>query len=61
VSPKVVSIKQSIFIGHANPEDNEFTRWLGAKLTLAGYTVWYDSTIRPAFFKPNVAGSIPFA
>jgi hypothetical protein len=42
VSPKVVSIKQTIFISHANPEDNEFTRWLGAKLTLAGYTLWYD-------------------
>ena len=40
--PKVVSIKQTIFISHANPEDNEFTRWLGAKLTLAGYAVWYD-------------------
>jgi TIR domain len=37
-----VSIKQTIFISHANPEDNEFARWLGAKLTLAGYAVWYD-------------------
>jgi TIR domain len=42
VSPKVVSTKQTIFISHANPENNEFTRWLGAKLTLAGYAVWYD-------------------
>ena len=37
-----MSIKQTIFISHANPEDNEFTRWLGAELTLAGYAVWYD-------------------
>ncbi|MEX0804984.1 MAG: toll/interleukin-1 receptor domain-containing protein [Candidatus Binatia bacterium] len=37
-----MSIKQTIFISHANPEDNEFTRWLGAKLTLTGYKVWYD-------------------
>lgn len=37
-----MSAKQAIFINHANPEDNEFTRWLGAKLTLAGYSVWYD-------------------
>jgi len=37
-----MSQKQAIFISHANPEDNEFTRWLGAKLTLAGYKVWYD-------------------
>jgi TIR domain len=37
-----VSAKKAIFLSHANPEDNEFTRWLGAKLTLAGYEVWYD-------------------
>lgn len=33
---------QSIFISHATPEDNAFTRWLGSKLELAGYKVWYD-------------------
>lgn len=37
-----MSAKQSIFLSHATPEDNDFTRWLGAKLTLAGYDVWYD-------------------
>jgi hypothetical protein len=35
-------MKESIFISHATPEDNAFTRWLGAKLELAGYSVWYD-------------------
>jgi len=31
-----------IFLSHATPEDNEFTRWLAGKLVLAGYSVWYD-------------------
>ena len=30
-------IRDAIFISHANPEDNEFTVWLGARLTAAGY------------------------
>ncbi len=34
--------KDAIFISHAAPEDNDFTRWLGAKLELAGYRVWHD-------------------
>jgi TIR domain len=33
---------KSIFISHATPEDNDFTRWLAIKLTLAGYQVWHD-------------------
>jgi hypothetical protein len=35
-----VSERHAIFISHATPEDNEFTIWLGAKLTAAGYEVW---------------------
>lgn len=35
-------MRQAIFISHATPEDNDFVRWLGAKLELAGYRVWYD-------------------
>jgi hypothetical protein len=35
-------MKESIFISHATPEDNAFTRWLGSKLELAGYKVWHD-------------------
>ena len=34
--------RDAIFISHANPEDNEFTVWLGARLTAAGYEVWAD-------------------
>lgn len=34
--------REALFISHANPEDNAFTRWLGAKLTAMGYEVWAD-------------------
>lgn len=33
-----------IFVSHANPEDNEFTRWLALKLAAMGYRVWSDVT-----------------
>lgn len=33
-----------IFISHANPEDNDFTAWLAARLASAGYQVWSDLT-----------------
>jgi len=34
--------REAIFISHANPKDNIFTLWLGAKLTSLGYEVWAD-------------------
>ena len=34
--------RNSLFISHANPEDNAFTIWLGAKLSALGYKVWAD-------------------
>lgn len=34
--------KTSIFISHATPQDNDFVRWLSARLELAGYEVWHD-------------------
>lgn len=34
--------RQTVFISHANPEDNEFTAWLGTRLIGAGYQVWSD-------------------
>lgn len=34
--------KSSIFISHATPQDNDFVRWLAARMELAGYTVWHD-------------------
>lgn len=36
------SERNTIFIGHANPEDNEFTLWLHYKLTNEGYSVASD-------------------
>lgn len=35
-------MRDIIFIGHANPEDNEFAIWLYSKLELEGYKVWCD-------------------
>ncbi|WP_340318029.1 toll/interleukin-1 receptor domain-containing protein [Rhizorhabdus argentea] len=34
--------RRTVFISHANPEDNEFTAWLGTRLIGAGYHVWSD-------------------
>jgi len=36
--------RKLVFISHANPEDNEFTRWLASRLTSLGYLVWSDVT-----------------
>jgi hypothetical protein len=34
--------RRALFISHANPEDNPFTLWLGAKLAALGYEVFAD-------------------
>ena len=34
--------RDTIFISHATPDDNEFVRWLGARLMGHGYKVWSD-------------------
>jgi hypothetical protein len=34
--------REALFISHANPEDNAFSLWLGAKLTALGYEVFAD-------------------
>ena len=34
--------RDTIFICHATPEDNDFARWLGSRLTGHGYKVWAD-------------------
>ncbi len=36
--------KKLIFISHANPNDNDFTAWLSARLASDGYEVWSDLT-----------------
>jgi hypothetical protein len=35
-------VRRTVFISHANPEDNEFTAWLGTRLIGAGFHVWTD-------------------
>ncbi|MGD0962264.1 MAG: toll/interleukin-1 receptor domain-containing protein [Candidatus Acidiferrales bacterium] len=37
-----VTDRNVVFITHANPEDNPFAIWLGARLASAGYEVWAD-------------------
>lgn len=34
--------RDTIFITHATPDDNNFVRWLGARLSGHGYRVWAD-------------------
>lgn len=34
--------RDTVFLSHANPEDNEFTRWLASKLLQHGYRVFCD-------------------
>jgi hypothetical protein len=36
--------RRIVFISHSNPEDNDFTTWLAARLASAGYEVWSDIT-----------------
>jgi TIR domain len=35
-------VRNTIFICHASPDDNDFVRWLGTRLTGHGYKVWAD-------------------
>src|SRR2546422_151175 len=37
-------MRDMLFISHANPEDNEFTRWLALRLAGEGFPVWSDIT-----------------
>jgi hypothetical protein len=41
---KQSSRRNLVLVSHANPEDNEFTRWLVTQLTMLGYEVWSDLT-----------------
>jgi hypothetical protein len=47
-----LSDRDFIFISHATPDDNEFVRWLGTRLTGFGYKVWADIF--------DLAGGTPF-
>jgi hypothetical protein len=37
--------KNTLFISHATPEDNDFTIWLASRLELLGYEVWLDKNV----------------
>lgn len=37
-------MRSTIFISHANPQDNGFTRWLALRLARDGFRVWSDVT-----------------
>jgi hypothetical protein len=37
-----MSSRNTVFISHGNPEDNEIAGWLAARLLSAGYRVWID-------------------
>jgi hypothetical protein len=47
-----MSDRDVLFISHATPDDNEFVRWLGTRLTGYGYKVWADIF--------DLAGGTPF-
>ena len=36
--------RDMLFVSHANPEDNDFARWLALQLAKEGYPVWCDLT-----------------
>jgi hypothetical protein len=38
------SMRDMLFVSHANPEDNAFARWLTLRLAADGYPVWCDLT-----------------
>lgn len=37
-------MRDMVFVSHANPEDNEFARWLALRLAGEGFPVWCDIT-----------------
>src|SRR5690348_14506983 len=40
----VQATQDMVFVSHANPEDNVFTRWLALRLAADGFPVWCDLT-----------------
>lgn len=52
--------RRTVFVSHANPEENEFVRWLVTQLTLLGYEVWSDLTrlIGGSYFWTSIEDAI---
>src|SRR6266568_153855 len=42
--PSGRNMRNMVFLSHANPEDNLFTRWLALRLAREGFPVWCDLT-----------------
>lgn len=42
--PSAEKGRNMVFISHANPEENDFARWLSLQLANEGYPVWCDVT-----------------
>jgi TIR domain len=40
----VIPKRDMLFVSHATPEDNEFSRWLALQLAKEGFPVWCDLT-----------------
>lgn len=36
------AVRDVVFISHATPQDNDFVKWLGARLIGLGYNIWAD-------------------
>jgi len=53
-------MRDTIFISHANPEDNEFAQWLYLRLVRSDYKVWVDmhQLIGGEFFWENIENII---
>ena len=34
--------RDTIFISHATPQDNEFSIWIASRLEMLGYNTWID-------------------
>ncbi len=53
-------MRNLIFISHANPEQNDFARWLGLQLVKEGYPIWSDITklVGGEFFWDNIEEAI---
>ncbi len=45
-SPSILdtAVRKTVFISHANPEDNDAALWFGARLAAEGYEIWSDIT-----------------
>lgn len=39
-------MRDTLFISHATPEDNEFAIWIGSRLEMLGYKVWIDTDLK---------------